>query len=115
MTLFKYEDVNWEKLGELIYRKHMHGSRLTIAQFKLLKGSVVNAHSHTHEQVSIVISGKLRFVVNNETYIAGSGDVVYIPPNAVHGVEALEDSLIVDVYSPIRDDWLRGEDKYLRS
>ncbi|WP_243680533.1 cupin domain-containing protein [Vulcanisaeta souniana] len=63
-----------------------------------------------------MISGKLRFVVNNETYIAGSGDVVYIPPNAVHGVEALEDSLIVDVYSPIRDDWLRGgEDKYLRS
>jgi quercetin dioxygenase-like cupin family protein len=41
--------------------------------------------------------------------------VVRIPPGVVHGVEALEDSLVVDVYSPIRDDWVRGEDGYLRS
>jgi len=40
---------------------------------------------------------------------------VHIPPNTIHSAEALEDSLVVDVYSPIRDDWVRGEDSYLRS
>lgn len=115
MALLKYEESNWEKLGNLIYRKHMHGLRVTIAQFKLLKGSVVKPHSHAHEQVSIVIKGRLRFTVNNEVYIAEPGDIVHIPPNAMHSVEALEDSLVIDVYSPVRDDWLRGgEDKYLR-
>ncbi|GAB6947737.1 hypothetical protein JCM16161A_18670 [Vulcanisaeta sp. JCM 16161] len=114
MALLKYEETNWERLGELIYRRHMHGSRVTVAQFKLLRGSVVKPHSHAHEQVSIVVKGRLRFVVNNDTYIAEPGDVVHIPPNTVHSVEALEDSLVIDVYSPIRDDWLRGEDKYLR-
>ena len=114
MALLKYGAGDWERLGELIYRKHLHGFRVTVAQFKLLKGSIVKPHAHVHEQVSIVVMGRLKFVVGNETYIAEPGDVVHIPPNTMHSVEALEDSLVIDVYSPIRDDWLRGEDRYLR-
>ncbi len=114
MALLRYDDANWERLNELTYRKHMHGSRVTVAQFRLMRGSVVKPHAHVHEQVSIVVNGRLKFIVGGEVHIVGPGDVVYIPPNTVHGVEALEDSLVVDVYSPVRDDWLRGEDKYLR-
>ncbi len=115
MTILRYEESGWEKLSDLIFRRHVHGSRVTIAQFKLLKGSVVKPHSHPHEQVSIVVNGRAKFVVGDETYIVNPGDVVHIPPNVMHGVEAVEDSLIVDVYSPVRDDWIRGDDKYLRS
>ena len=72
-------------------------------------------HSHVHEQVSVVVQGKVKFTVGNDVYIMKAGDVVRIPPGVVHGVEALEDSLVVDVYSLIRGDWVRGEDGYLRS
>jgi quercetin dioxygenase-like cupin family protein len=115
MTLLRIDDEGWETLGNGIYRKYIHGMNVTVAQFKLTKGSVVKPHSHVHEQVSVVVQGKVRFTVGNDVYVMKAGDVVRIPPGVVHGAEALEDSLVVDVYSPIRDDWVRGEDGYLRS
>ncbi len=99
----------------MILRYHVHGSNITIAKFILRRGSQVREHSHVHEQVSIVLSGRLRFRVGGEEYMVGPGDIVHIPPNTPHSVHALEDSVVIDVYSPVRDDWIRGEDKYLRS
>ncbi|MFB6470002.1 MAG: cupin domain-containing protein [Vulcanisaeta sp. AZ3] len=115
MNLLRGGEESWERLNDLAFRKYAHGSRVTIAQFKLLRGSYVKPHSHPHEQVSIVIQGRVRFTVGNEEIELRPGDAVLIPPNVMHDAEALEDSLVVDVYSPIRDDWIRGEDNYLRS
>ena len=114
MGLIDFNSMAWERLSELTYRKHFHGVNMTIAQFKLLKGSVIRPHSHPNEQISIVVSGRVKFIVGNDEYIVEGGNAVHIPPNATHSVEALEDSLVVDVYSPVRQDWIRGEDRYLR-
>ena len=96
-------------------RKYVNGVNVTIAQFRLAKGSVVKPHSHGHEQVSIVVQGVVKFTVGSDVYVMRTGDLVHIPPNTIHSAEALEDPLVVDVYTPIRDDWVRGEDNYLRS
>lgn len=114
MDVLRADEGGWERLSDLVYRRHVHGARVTIAQFRLLRGSSVKPHSHPHEQVSILVKGRVKFRVGDEEVIVGPGDVVHIPPGVIHGVEALEESLIVDVYSPVRDDWIRGEDKYLR-
>ena len=60
------------------------------------------------------LSGRLRFVVGEEEREVGAGESVRIPGGVPHRVEALEDSLVLDVFAPRREDWLRGDDAYLR-
>lgn len=114
MPLYRLNQVEGERLNELITRKYINGDKMTIAYFTFKRGARVRRHMHINEQFSIVITGKLRFRVGDEEYLAEAGDVIHIPPNVEHEVEALEDSVVIDAYSPIREDWLRGEDKYLR-
>jgi quercetin dioxygenase-like cupin family protein len=67
-----------------------------------------------NEQVSMVESGALKFFIDGREEIVRAGEVLTIPPHAPHAVEVLEDSVVVDVFSPPRDDWKRGDDAYLR-
>jgi quercetin dioxygenase-like cupin family protein len=110
---------NWDRLEEeplnaLLGRRMIHGRHMTVARIRLRKGAVVPMHSHPNEQISMLESGALRFVISGEERVLRSGDALVIPPDAPHLVEALEDSLAVDLFSPPREDWLRGDDAYLR-
>lgn len=87
---------------------------MTIARFNLSAGAVVPAHAHDHEQVSYVVRGALRFVVAGEETVVRSGEALQIPSRAEHRVDALEDTEVIDVFSPIRQDWLDGTDTYFR-
>ena len=110
---------NWNRLDEealspLVGRKMIHGKTMTVAHIRLRKGAVVPMHAHPNEQVTMVQSGALRFVLSGEEQILRAGDTLIIPPEVPHMVEALEDSLAVDLFSPPREDWIRGDDAYLR-
>jgi quercetin dioxygenase-like cupin family protein len=87
---------------------------MTVARIRLGKGAVVPRHQHHNEQISILEAGKARFVIADEERILHAGEMVVIPPNAPHLVEALEDSLAIDLFSPVREHWIRGDDAYLR-
>jgi quercetin dioxygenase-like cupin family protein len=110
---------NWNLLAEeplnpRLGRKMIHGRHVTVARIRLRKGAVVPMHSHPNEQISMLESGAVRFVIAGEERVLHAGDVLVIPPDAPHMVEALEDSLAVDLFSPPREDWIRGDDAYLR-
>jgi quercetin dioxygenase-like cupin family protein len=87
---------------------------MTVAWITLAKGALVPRHEHPNEQVATVLEGRLRFVVGDDELIASAGDTVPLAANVPHQVEALEDSVVLDVFSPLREDWLRGDDAYLR-
>jgi quercetin dioxygenase-like cupin family protein len=110
---------NWnlleeEPLNPLLGRKMIHGQHVTVARIRLQRGAVVPMHSHPNEQISMLESGALRFLISGEERVLRTGEAVVIPPDAPHMVEALEDSLAVDLFSPPREDWIRGDDAYLR-
>ena len=84
----------------------VHGEKTLMGQFKIAKGSAIPAHSHPHEQTGIMISGKLRFNVDGEIMDAEAGDSWCLPGNVEHSAEALEDSIIIEVFSPVREDYL---------
>ncbi|MEM1519856.1 MAG: cupin domain-containing protein [Pyrobaculum sp.] len=94
----------WERLGCLESR-FIHGANLTVAQFRLRAGCVVDRHSHTQEQITVVIEGVLEFDVGGRIFTATPGDVVYIPPGVEHSVKAITEAFVVDSFSPPRDDW----------
>jgi quercetin dioxygenase-like cupin family protein len=74
----------------------------------------VQEHKPLNEQVSMVETGSLRFILDGEVVVVRAREVLRIPPNATHSAEAIEDTYVVDLFSPRREDWIRGDDAYLR-
>lgn len=114
MQMYEWSAVEREQLNPSFARQVIHGDSMTVARVYLRKGYTVPEHSHPNEQISMMEQGRLRFVLAGEPVIVKPGDVLRIPPNVPHSAEALEDSVAVDLFSPVREDWRSGDDAYLR-
>lgn len=114
MELNDWNGLEREQMNAQITRRVIHTAHMTIARLEMQKDAVVAEHSHVNEQVTMVERGALKFFIEGGERIVRAGEVLTIPPHAPHGVEVLEDSVVVDVFSPPRDDWKRGDDAYLR-
>jgi|SRR5579872_447912 len=112
--IFQWDTVAAEQMNPLLARQVIHSQAMTIARLSLKKAAFVPEHSHSNEQISFVEVGRLRFVLGGEEQIVIAGQILRIPPDVPHSVEALEDSVAMDVFSPRREDWIRGDDAYLR-
>ena len=88
------------------FKTLVHGKNTSLHEFKLSKGSIILKHSHIHEQTGYIISGKLKFVVNDIESFSAPGDSWCIPGNVDHEVHVLEDSVIIEVFSPVRQEYL---------
>lgn len=97
-----------------VTRQVIHSDNMTLSRLGLKKGAFVPVHSHLAEQVCLVEAGKVRFVLDGRAQIVEAGQMLRIPPNLPHSAEALEDSIAMDLFSPRREDWIRGDDSYLR-
>jgi len=114
MELMRWREEPVEELSPSIGRQVVTTGNMTVARILLGKGAEVPSHEHANEQVATILEGSLRFVVGGEEFVASAGESVVIPPNVPHAVEALEESVVLDVFSPPREDWARGDDAYLR-
>jgi quercetin dioxygenase-like cupin family protein len=108
VRLHRWDEIALEKITEMISQKIVAGEREMLAQIYLKRGAQVPIHAHESEQMTYVLQGALRFVVGGEELVVREGEVLHIPSNVAHQAEALEDTLELDVFSPIRSDWLRG-------
>ncbi len=114
MNVYRWDQIEKEQLSPHLARQVIHGKNMTVARVHLAKGAVVPLHSHPNEQITLLESGRLRFTMGGEERVVEAGETVQIPPQLPHQVEALEDSVAVDLFSPVREDWIRGDDAYLR-
>jgi len=110
---------NWslipvENMNPLMTRQVIHTAGMTICRLRLAKGALVPLHQHPNEQVTTMEAGLLRFVVDGREVLVRAGESLCIPPNAPHLVETLEDSVALDLFTPPRQDWISGDDAYLR-
>src|SRR6185437_9056345 len=119
MDQYNWTSVLREELNEKATRQAIHTERMTIARLLLRKGAIVGMHQHENEQVTMMKSGALKFVFGGaeegREVIVREGDILQIPPNLPHMVEALEDPMATDLFTPRREDWIRGDDAYLRN
>jgi quercetin dioxygenase-like cupin family protein len=114
MKHFKWDEIEGEQLNEKFFRKLTWDGSLMMARTECKQGCIVPAHSHANEQITFVVSGRWRFVMEGRTFDVGPNELVYIPPNVEHMAEAVEDVLAYDIFTPPREDWLTGQDAYLR-
>jgi quercetin dioxygenase-like cupin family protein len=115
VRLHRWDEIALEKVTEMLSRKIVTGDREMLAQVYLKRGCQVPMHSHESEQMTYVLQGALKFLVGGEEITLREGEVLHIPSRIPHQAEALEDTFELDIFSPIRQDWLDHTDDYLRS
>ncbi len=82
------------------------GERTSMAKFHLAEGADLPRHSHPHEQTGTLISGHVTFLIDGEEIDTRPGDSWAIPPDVEHAVDVLEDTVIVEVFAPVREEYL---------
>jgi quercetin dioxygenase-like cupin family protein len=112
VRLHRWDEIALDKVTEMISRKIVTGEREMLAQIYLKRGALVPMHSHESEQMTYILQGALKFLINGEEITVREGEVLHIPSWVPHQAEALEDTFELDLFSPIRQDWLDGTDNY---
>jgi len=113
-TLHAWKHVPKKEVTTGLTRQFITASRVTVARFSMKRGCVVPAHAHENEQVTFVVSGALKFSVEGRDVLVRAGELLELPPHVTHGVEVVEDTEAIDVFSPVRQDWIDGTDTYFK-
>ena len=114
MQHFTLGTINKEVMNPKIWRQVIFGERITFAHIVFTKGAVVPTHQHESEQITYITEGALQFQMEGQEIVVRKGEVLVIPSNVPHSGLALEDTDDLEIFSPIRVDWLTGKDDYLR-
>jgi quercetin dioxygenase-like cupin family protein len=106
-TFVRTEDHDWEGVGNGVKRKILsYDSGLMMVHVRFTKGAIGSVHTHPHRQVTFVELGSFEVQIAKAKTILRKGDSFIVPPDVEHGVVALEDGDLVDVFTPAREDFL---------
>lgn len=108
-AFYRWTDLPETDLTPQIKKRLITGEKIMVLNLTLSKGAVVGEHRHPHEQISYVFSGALEFEINGEKRVVRSGEGVVLPSNIPHAVVALEETQVLDTFSPPREDFLSDE------
>ena len=95
-----------ELLPGVTLRTLAHGERTLLAEVRMIRGAVIPEHRHPQEQTGYLVSGRLEFSIEGAKLVAEPGSSWSLPADLPHGASALEDSVVVEVFSPVREDYL---------
>ena len=102
-----WSKVEVEQVAEGIKRQMVVGENVMVCRFTFDPFVVTDVHSHPHEQMTLVMKGKVKFTISGEERIVTAGDVLYFPSNNSHGATMLDEEVVlIDIFSPIREDFL---------
>ena len=105
------KEMQWEELGGGVSRKFLgYDNQIMMVKVKFDKGALGAPHQHFHTQATYCVSGKFEFEINGEKKIVEAGDGVYIEPNLLHSAVCLEEGILIDTFSPVREDFLSGSE-----
>ena len=113
-THHRWADIVPEQMNPLVTRQYVVGTKTMLARIVLKKGAVLPRHSHMHEQISHVVAGALKFLIDGDEKTVVADEILCISPHVPHEVIALEDSVALDIFNPPRQDWIGGDDAYPR-
>ena len=114
MKQYDWSSIPKEQMSPTFARQVIHSHSMTVARVYLKAGCSVPEHSHPNEQISMILEGSMRFHYQGKTVTLRAGDVLQIPANLPHAADTIEDTVAMDLFSPPRQDWISGNDSYLR-
>ena len=103
------KSMDWEELGGGVSRKFLgFDNQIMMVQVKFEEGALGAPHHHFHTQATYCAEGKFEFEIDGVKQVVTAGDGVYIEPNLLHSAKCLEAGMLIDVFSPVREDFLDG-------
>jgi quercetin dioxygenase-like cupin family protein len=106
-NFYQAENMEWEQLGPGLSRQILGwDNQIMMVKVKFEKGAVGSPHSHFHTQTTFCHSGKFEFTIDGKKHVLKAGDGLYMAPNLLHGAVCLEPGVVLDVFSPVREDFL---------
>lgn len=104
---YKKSKSGYREIVEGIMMKPLvYGEKTLLIETNLSKGYAHELHNHPHEQTGYLVSGRLRMTIDNEVFEVEPGDSWCIPGNVMHKTEIIEDAVVVEVFSPVREEYL---------
>ena len=101
------DELEWEDVGEGLKRKIMgYDDKIMLVKVHFEKGAIGQMHEHYHSQTTYVESGSFDVTIGDETKTLNGGDSFYIPPHVMHGAICTKAGVLIDVFSPIREDFM---------
>jgi quercetin dioxygenase-like cupin family protein len=108
VNFIENDDISWEEVEKGIYRKIMaYDEKLMFVKVKFEPGKIGNLHRHPHTQISQVESGIFEIEIGGLKKRLKKGDAYYVPPDTLHGAECIEAGVLIDVFSPMREDFIQ--------
>ncbi len=102
------EDGYEQPLNGIEQKTLVYGEKMLMVEFRLRRDASLPLHAHPHEQTGYLVKGRIRLTIGADVYEVLTGDSWCIPGGALHGAEIIEDSVAIEVFSPVREDYLPG-------
>jgi len=107
MMFEKYSKKGYRQVLVGIEQKTLtHGNKTLMVEFRLQKDASLPMHAHPHEQAGYLVKGRIRLTIGVDVHEVSEGDSWCIPGGMLHGAEIIEESVAVEVFSPVREDYL---------
>ena len=107
MKLYNWHEVAVEQLGSGITRQLLTVENMMLAQIFVPQGVIFPAHRMSSEQLTLFVKGSAVYESQNNKIEAHGGDIVHIPAGTEHSDQVVEDTIVLDIFSPPRQDWLK--------
>lgn len=109
-VFFEQDKIEWEVLDDKISRQIVgYDDTMMMVNVKFKKDGVGQMHNHFHTQTTYISSGKFEVTIDDKKKILKEGDSFFVPSNVMHGVVCLEEGMLVDVFNPVRKDFLENK------
>ena len=105
MGFYNLKEIEKKELFPNTLVRFIHMEKMSLGYWDIEEGAIIAEHSHPHEQVSNVMEGAMELTMNGETKVLGPGEVAVFPPNVPHSGVAKAKSKVIDVFSPVREDY----------
>lgn len=105
-VVFRWSELSCDVPMPMLERRRVIGEQAMVSHVTLQKGCFVPTHTHVNEQMTCILSGRLKFTLGDaaspdqETVIVASGEVIHLPSNVPHAAEAIEETVVLDIFSP---------------
>lgn len=114
-SLYALDAITKEKLSDKITRQYVMGAQSMLVKWTLKKGAVIPLHVHPNEQITWITKGSVKVLSQGKEFIVKAGGVLIIPSNVPHEFLALEDTIDIDFFTPVREDWLNNTASYINT
>lgn len=110
---YNFEGMPEEKLSDLVSRQYIYAAQSMLVKWTLKKGAAIPLHHHANEQITWITEGAVLVKSQGKEFTVKAGEVIVFPPHVPHSFVALEDTIDIDVFAPVREDWINNLANYL--